>query len=182
MAAAGGERTDPDPAPALPPLPKQVLAEEITPTLEKLRAERAAYLKWASNNTEAERLARFVVAADFCRAESTRDGAAAEAKRVAASIVALQAKVRELKARAAKEEAAMRDAETARTASAGGEAFRALVDAEEGLGKELVKHTTGLQHRRAAAKDDVRAHAALAAAHADAQTALTTAQVWKRCC
>ena len=120
-----------------------------------------------------------MVAADFWKAESTRDGAAAEAKRIAASISALQAKVRDLKARAAKEEAAMSEAEAARAASAGGEAFRSLVSTEESLGKELVKHTTGLQHKRATAKEDARAHATLVAAHAEAQAALVTAQV---CC
>ena len=31
---------------------------DITPTLEKLRAQRSAYLQWASNSTEIERLRR----------------------------------------------------------------------------------------------------------------------------
>ena len=31
---------------------------DITPTLEKLRAQRSAYLQWASNSTEIERLHR----------------------------------------------------------------------------------------------------------------------------
>jgi hypothetical protein len=55
-------------------------------------------LKWSANNVEAERLARFVVAADFAGAEKARDTANAESKRAAASIATLQARVRELKA------------------------------------------------------------------------------------
>lgn len=31
---------------------------DITPTLEKLRTQRSAYLQWASNSTEIERLRR----------------------------------------------------------------------------------------------------------------------------
>lgn len=138
------------------------------------------YLRWASNNTEAERLARFVVAADFWRAEQNRDSAAAEAKKISASIAVLSARVRDLKVKASKEEAAMRQAEAARAASAGGEAFRALVSSEENLSKELVKHTTGLQHRRSAAAEDARSLAALVAAHAEARSSLALAQAQLR--
>eukprot|EP00808_Paulinella_micropora_P020662 g57751.t1 len=42
-----------------------VLREEITPTLEKLRSERAGYMKWTSNESEIERLERFSVAAAY---------------------------------------------------------------------------------------------------------------------
>ena len=42
-----------------------ILAEEITPTLEKLRGEKGHYLKWSANNTEMERLERFCVAFSY---------------------------------------------------------------------------------------------------------------------
>lgn len=41
---------------------ENLLAEEITPKLDKLRAEKQAYLKWSSQNTEMERLQRFCTA------------------------------------------------------------------------------------------------------------------------
>lgn len=43
----------------------KLLAEEITPTLEKLQKERANYMRWVSNNNEMERLQRFVIAYEY---------------------------------------------------------------------------------------------------------------------
>ena len=45
-----------------------VLAEEITPTLEKLRGEKQNYLKWSKNNADIERNERFVVASEYSNA------------------------------------------------------------------------------------------------------------------
>ena len=47
----------------------QILSEDITPSLEKLRKERAQYMQWAAGNSECERLQRFCTAWDFCQAE-----------------------------------------------------------------------------------------------------------------
>lgn len=43
----------------------RLLAEEITPTLEKLQRERANYMLWVSNSNEIERLQRFCVAFEY---------------------------------------------------------------------------------------------------------------------
>jgi structural maintenance of chromosome 2 len=48
-----------------------VLAEEITPTLERLRGEKQHYLKWSKNNADIERIERFVVASEFMNAQET---------------------------------------------------------------------------------------------------------------
>lgn len=54
----------------------KILAEEITPTLEKLRKERANYQQWVHNNTELERLTRFCIAHEFWQLEEAlRQGA-----------------------------------------------------------------------------------------------------------
>lgn len=45
-----------------------IIAESITPTLEKLRTQRTAYLQWASNSTEIERLRRQQIAFDYFEA------------------------------------------------------------------------------------------------------------------
>ena len=50
----------------------KVLADEITPTLEKLRADKKTYLQWATGNTEVERLGRFCVAHDFAQHDAVR--------------------------------------------------------------------------------------------------------------
>jgi len=48
----------------------RLLAEEITPTLEKLQKERANYMLWVSNNNESERLQRFCVAYEYTQVKS----------------------------------------------------------------------------------------------------------------
>lgn len=48
----------------------RLLAEEITPTLEKLQKERANYMLWVSNNNEVERLQRFCVAYEYTQVKS----------------------------------------------------------------------------------------------------------------
>ncbi|KAK8814123.1 hypothetical protein WA158_007985 [Blastocystis sp. Blastoise] len=45
----------------------KLLSEEITPTLETLRAQKSAYIQWSNNTTEIERLHRFKVAYDYYR-------------------------------------------------------------------------------------------------------------------
>ncbi len=46
-----------------------VLAEEITPTLERLRAEQTHYVQFQANSTKVERLERFCVAHEYAQAE-----------------------------------------------------------------------------------------------------------------
>jgi structural maintenance of chromosome 2 len=47
----------------------KVLREEITPTLENLRKERAIYSKWTTTQDEVEKLTRFTVAYDYFKAK-----------------------------------------------------------------------------------------------------------------
>ncbi|KAG0239526.1 Structural maintenance of chromosomes protein 2 [Actinomortierella wolfii] len=47
----------------------QLLAEEIVPKLDKLRAEKRAYLEYQKTQTELERLSRIVVSYDYARYE-----------------------------------------------------------------------------------------------------------------
>lgn len=70
-----------------------VLAEEITPTLERLRGEKQNYLKWSKNSADVERLELFCVAHQFQVAskalEQNSDGVLAMEEKV----VALDAEV-----------------------------------------------------------------------------------------
>merc|ERR1712130_125125 len=52
----------------------RLLAEEITPTLEKLQKERANYMLWVSNNNEMERLGRFCTAFEYIQVKGKLDG------------------------------------------------------------------------------------------------------------
>ena len=52
----------------------QLLAEEIVPKLDKLRAEKRAYLEFQKTQTEIERLSRVVVSYDYARFEVFNHG------------------------------------------------------------------------------------------------------------
>jgi structural maintenance of chromosome 2 len=64
-----------------------VLSEEITPTLERLRGEKQNYLKWSKNSADIERIERFVIAAEFGKAqlalENNSEGSAEMEQKVA---------------------------------------------------------------------------------------------------
>ena len=57
-----------------------VLNEEITPTLERLRGEKEAYLQWSKNQADIARMERFFIASKFLQAqkalESNNEGSA----------------------------------------------------------------------------------------------------------
>jgi len=59
-----------------------VLAEEITPTLEKLRGEKQVYLKWSKNNAEIERIERFCIAHEFWKNEKNSQTQQAEVEKM----------------------------------------------------------------------------------------------------
>jgi structural maintenance of chromosome 2 len=61
---------------------QKVLANEITPTLERLRSEKKHYLKWSANNTEIEKLQRLCVAYQYSRAAEEVDKSADELKQM----------------------------------------------------------------------------------------------------
>ena len=147
-----------------------MLAEDITPTLEKLRSERASYLKWAANNTECERLARFCIAAEYVAAERSRDKAKADVKGEEERAVAEAARAAGAKASAAAKEAEIKAAETAR-ASASGSDFSKLVAREEAASRELTKAEVAAGSKRGALKEEEKAAKALAKQLAEAQAA-----------
>ena len=52
--------------------------EEITPTLQKLRDERASYLEYQKVQREMERLTRLLIAYQFTQADRTANNASGE--------------------------------------------------------------------------------------------------------
>ncbi|RHY64397.1 hypothetical protein DYB30_008789 [Aphanomyces astaci] len=119
----------------------KILAEEITPTLEKLRKEKMNYMQWAANNTEMERLARFCIAYEFTKAEQVSAKSSTELKDI-------QDKLETLSQMRLHHEALMESTQDKldainlnRNKHMRGE-FQGLKDKEESLGKELVKVRT----------------------------------------
>ena len=80
-----------------------VLAEEITPTLDRLRGEKQAYLQWSKNNADMERLERFVVATEYMSAQKALEGSSTE--EMEQQITVFQNQSETLKAQVAEKEA-----------------------------------------------------------------------------
>ena len=122
-----------------------ILNERITPTLERLRGEKQAYLKWSKNLADLERLDRFVVAADYYGAiQVLRDNAGQKEQQALADVEAeadrhrkaLQAKREEIKNY------------TARLKGDYEEACAQAKELEESEAKELVKATVSWQNTK----------------------------------
>ena len=77
---------------------QKILDEDITPTLEKLRKERAAYIAWSSGNVEKERLERFCTAWDFTQAEETTKASTSQANEMEEEMQGMENKIAELEA------------------------------------------------------------------------------------
>jgi structural maintenance of chromosome 2 len=124
-----------------------VLSEEITPTLERLRGEKQNYLKWSKNSADIERIERFVIAAEFGKAqlalENNSEGSAE-----------MEQKVAELEAQASQyqEQIATKEEEIeARSSQLKGEFDENHKEAkmnEEKRSKELVKITSSWQNSK----------------------------------
>ncbi|GBG33111.1 Structural maintenance of chromosomes protein 2-2 [Hondaea fermentalgiana] len=125
-----------------------LLAEEITPKLDKLRNEKQSYLKWASQNTEIERLQRFCVAHRYYECVKLVTDADAHESTLASQIQALETEMNDM--RATLED--MRESE----AAIGGEAVKKLEKRVEKLAaredeasKVLVKGTSRFENVKA---------------------------------
>jgi structural maintenance of chromosome 2 len=68
-----------------------ILAEEITPTLERLRGEKQNYLKWSKNSADVERIERFCIAHQFNVAQSALELNAEEVTSMENKILELDA-------------------------------------------------------------------------------------------
>lgn len=159
----------------------KVLSEEITPTLEKLRADRNEYLMWAANNTTCERLGRFCVAYEYVHQEELRTNGATRISALEDDISAVNAKVATLKGDAARKSTEIEVQAGKVAASKGGE-FAALVKAEYDVGLELAKAQAAHDGKKAAVKDVEKARSGLAKQEkdADASIAKLTDQVTKQ--
>jgi structural maintenance of chromosome 2 len=77
----------------------KLLAEEITPTLEKLGRERASYMQWVSNNNEIERLTRFCLAFEYMQYQGRVDGTNHQLQEAEAVLAKLVEEIKALRGR-----------------------------------------------------------------------------------
>ncbi len=87
----------------------KILTDEITPTLEKLRKERANYQQWVHNNTDIERLSRFCIAHEFFQLEEAIKATAEGGVAMQQQIVELKERSEELKVASQSREEEMQD-------------------------------------------------------------------------
>uniref|UniRef100_A0AAV1T5Q2 Structural maintenance of chromosomes protein n=1 Tax=Peronospora matthiolae TaxID=2874970 RepID=A0AAV1T5Q2_9STRA len=133
-----------------------ILANEITPTLEKLRAEKTHYLKWAANNTEMERLQRFCVAFDYQKAQDALKNTAQHVEKMQQAQRALKEEEGRIEREIEEVEDEVEVLQQQREKEMGKE-FQQLKDNVEKIGKDVVKFTTKLEHCKASIEQQVSA-------------------------
>ena len=126
---------------------KNVLDDEISPKLEKLRGERAGYMKWASNNTEIERHSRFCTAYDYHKADQTRSKAAEQMRAVQEDMKTLEAEQQEAMEVVSQQNADI-DRLTQSKEEAMGPEFKKAENNVTELSKKMVKHASAWQNKK----------------------------------
>lgn len=127
---------------------KKILSDEITPTLNRLRAERKFFLEWQANSAEVERLERFSAAYQFSRAQESLAQSEGD-------LVGMETSRNSLREEVAKCRSVARDksveAEGLRKLATGDyeKALSTAKSREEASSKDLVKATTVLRNKRA---------------------------------
>jgi structural maintenance of chromosome 2 len=118
-----------------------ILAEEITPTLERLRGEKQNYLKWSKNTADVERIERFCIAHQFKVAQSALE-------QNSEGVSSMEEKIMELDAEAEQinEEISIKDREIAATSDKlhgeMGNHLAATKKSEQEKSNELVRITS----------------------------------------
>ena len=126
---------------------QKILDEDITPTLEKLRKERAAYMAWSTGNVEKERLERFCTAWEFSQAEEMTKASAGQMREMEEEMHAMENRIAELESEKKQKLAEIKMLQQAKDAEMGGE-VKELEDEATMLSKNLVKATSAWQHSK----------------------------------
>lgn len=125
----------------------RVLAEEITPTLEKLRTEMAHYLKWSANQAEIERLERFCIAFKYYHAKETVETASGELQELKDRILDQTSSITNCEAQINEIEEELKELKQQKDAEMNGD-FQLLKEKEEMISKQLVKLKSMLSNKQ----------------------------------
>ena len=126
-----------------------VLAEEITPTLDRLRGEKQSYLKWSKNNADMERIQRFVIASEFFKAQKALESE--DTSEMETEVAELEATAEELQNGITTKEQEIND-RTDKLKGEYGDSHKKAKALEDKRSKDLVKVTTSWQ----SSKEDVK--------------------------
>mmetsp|Transcript_25105 Transcript_25105/g.59524 ORF Transcript_25105/g.59524 Transcript_25105/m.59524 type:complete len:1178 (-) Transcript_25105:240-3773(-) len=126
---------------------QKILAEDITPSLDKLRKERAAYMQWSAGNGERDRLERFCTAWNFNQAESITKKSSEEMKTMQAEKQGLEDSNDSTERDIKDQEVEIKALQARKDTQMGGEVKELEARAND-LSKVLVKATSSWQHRK----------------------------------
>ncbi|CAH3192698.1 unnamed protein product, partial [Porites evermanni] len=122
-----------------------ILAEEITPTLTKLKEERASYLEYQKVMREVEHLSRLYIAHQFVMAEDVQKRSVTELEEIRESIRKLQENYKEIEEKVLELNVVITELETKRNAESG-EVIAKLEKKFDEVSKIDVKANSDLKH------------------------------------
>jgi structural maintenance of chromosome 2 len=149
-----------------------ILAEQITPQLEKLRADKSHYLKYTANNAECERTERFCIAYKFIDAQKTLEKSAVELEKIQEQRSSLEEKIQE-------DERAIEDCQeqsekvAAHKKMAMEGDFKVLEEDEKERSKVLVKFNSEWENKQQTVAGEVESKQALEAQVAEITKSIT---------
>jgi len=122
-----------------------ILTEEITPTLTKLKEERASYLEYQKVMREVEHLSRLYIAHQFVMAEDVQKKSGVELENIKLENVKLREKLEEIEGKVREISAVISELEKKRTAESGS-AMKELEKKFDEVSKVDVKANSDLKH------------------------------------
>ncbi|XP_058973513.2 structural maintenance of chromosomes protein 2 [Pocillopora verrucosa] len=124
-----------------------ILAEEITPTLTKLKEERASYLEYQKVMREVEHLSRLYIAHQFVMAEDVQKKAGVELENIKQENVKLKKRCEEIEGKVKELSAVISELEKKKIAESGS-ALKKLENRLEEVSKVDVKTESDLKHMK----------------------------------
>ncbi|CAE8704378.1 unnamed protein product, partial [Polarella glacialis] len=124
----------------------RLLAEEITPTLEKLQKERSNYMLWVSNNNEMERLQRFCIAYEYVQVKHRLENKNQQLEEMEENVRQLVSAIKALTDRDAVVQREIKD-RTASRDKARSQELKKLEDEHSKFSKEIASTESKLKNR-----------------------------------
>lgn len=128
-----------------------VLQQEILPALEKLRKERAAYMEWATSNSEIDQLKRYIIAFEYSELKKIAQGYGTDEMKAELSTV--NEEEQEVKANIAEKVSEMKELEKEREKEMTGE-LRALSDEVDRMSIKYVAAVSNYENQAETLKSE----------------------------
>ncbi len=150
----------------------RVLAEEITPTLEKLRRERGDYLQWANNQKDVERLKRFCVAWQYTQAHRLLTSSTGEVRKMEEDVAQASKAVRKDTEELSRIKNKVKALIKKRDEEMQGQC-EAMEKEVNQLANQLVQETAALQHQRESLQSELQGKSKLEKSEEEASASIS---------